>query len=94
MSAFSEGIIPRPDARSARAEQEHVMSALEACLRRAPGSWRASVSGRGVVAHTWILDIVRLEDGASGRVLVDERSADPAAPLRRALAVLSPTGML
>jgi hypothetical protein len=75
---------------ASRGEQEQVMSALEDCLRRAPGSWRASVSGGGVVAHTWILDIVRLEDGASGRVLVDERSADPAAPLRRALAVLSP----
>lgn len=70
------------------------MSALEDCLRRVPGSWRASVSGGGVVAHTWILDIVRLEDGASGRVLVDERSADPAAPLRRALAVLSPAEKL
>jgi len=65
------------------------MSALEECLRRTPGSWRVSVTGTGMVAHHWILDIVRLEDGASGRVLVDERSADPAGPLRRALATLS-----
>lgn len=40
----------------------------------------------------WLLEIIRLEDGASGRVLVNERSPDPAEPLRRVLAALTPTG--
>lgn len=72
--------------------ERNVLNALEDCLSHTPGSWRVTVAGMGTVAHHWLLDIVRLEDGASGRVLVNERSSDPAGPLRRVLAAFPPAG--
>lgn len=70
------------------------MAMVERCLRNAAGTWRATVRRSGALAHCWILEIARAEDGASGQILVELGAADPAGRLRQALAAMGalPTG--
>lgn len=72
-------------------EEGRVVALAKRCLRNAAGSWQATVHHSGALAHCWIVEIARAEDGASGLVLVELRAADPARRLREALAAMGPS---
>jgi hypothetical protein len=42
----------------------------------------------GALAHCWILEITRAEDGASGLILVELHATDPTLRLRQALTAM------
>lgn len=65
-----------------------MVALAEECLREAAGSWRATLHHSGFLAHCWILEIARAEDGANGLILVELHAADPAQRLRQALAAM------
>ena len=65
-----------------------MVALAQECLRHAAGSWQARVHPSEALAHCWILEIARAEDGASGLILVELRAADPARRLREALAAI------
>jgi hypothetical protein len=77
-----------PQMQSPAGESGQVVAVAEKCLRDAAGSWQVTVHHSGVLAHCWILEIARAEDGASGLVLIELGAADPARRLRRALAAM------
>ena len=87
-SRLSIKVSSAPRMQSPAGESGQVVALAEKCLRDAAGSWQVTVHHSGVLAHCWILEIARAEDGASGLVLIELGAADPARRLRRALAAM------